>query len=356
MIGTAYAAGQAAAGGEELIQLAQLHPGRAVRARPHPTHDHDKAGQRVDDDRVQEYAQRLYAALIAGMLGVGGGSGHRDGALAGLVAHQAALDALAERHTEGAAEDGLGLESAGEHSGKEPRDAGQVDQHQNDDCQHIDDRHDGHQQVGDLGDLLDAAEAHQSGDHDEHRKGDPVEGGVGGDGLAGDGLGDGAHGGDRVEALRGEAQEGVDNVQYAEGDADPRGVLQQAAAIEGQAAHILVTLLLLEQLSQGALHKGGGHAEEGGDPHPEQRAGAADVNGCRHAHDVAGPDVGGQRGHQRVERRDFALLGLIGAPGPQVFEPSKKIAECEKFQADSQIQASTDQQYKHPRSPNHVVD
>ena len=75
----------------------------------------------------------------------------------------------------------------------------------------------------------------------------------------------------------------------------------------------------------------GGHTHKGGHPHPEQRAGAADVNGCRHAHDVAGPDVGGQRGHQRVERRDFALLGLIGTPGPQVFEPSKKLRNVKNF-------------------------
>ena len=139
----------------------------------------------------------------------------------------------------------------------------------------------------------------------------------------------------------GEAQEGVDNVQHAEGDADPRGVFQQAAAIEGQAAHILVTLLLLEQLSQGALHKGGGHAEEGGDPHPEQRAGAADADGAGDAQNVARahPHGGGQQ--EGGQRRN---AGLAAPAVQQHVQAIAELAHLNKAQLEGQENAGTHQQ------------
>ena len=62
---------------------------------------------------------------------------------------------------------------------------------------------------------------------------------------------------------------------------------------------------------QQALGILGGHAEEGGDQHPEQSAGAAGGNGGGHADDVAGADGGGKGGTQSAEARDLTFAPLF---------------------------------------------
>ena len=54
----------------------------------------------------------------------------------------------------------------------------------------------------------------------------------------------------------------------------------------------------------------GYHAQQGGDPHPENSAGAADGDGARHAGNVAGADGGRQGGADCLERGNGALAGL----------------------------------------------
>ena len=58
---------------------------------------------------------------------------------------------------------------------------------------------------------------------------------------------------------------------------------------------------------QQALGILGGHAEEGGDQHPEQSAGAAGGNGGGHADDVAGADGGREGGAEGTEAGDIAF-------------------------------------------------
>ena len=53
----------------------------------------------------------------------------------------------------------------------------------------------------------------------------------------------------------------------------------------------------------------GAHAQEGGAPHPEHRAGTADGHGSRHAGDVARTHGAGQSRTHRLEGADGAVLG-----------------------------------------------
>ena len=80
--------------------------------------------------------------------------------------------------------------------------------------------------------------------------------------------------------------------------------------VEGTAQHASVRgdfAVLHRQQTLGVL---GRHAEQGGDLHPEERAGTAGGDGGRHADDVAGADGGGEGGAERTERTDFTVVPL----------------------------------------------
>ena len=56
----------------------------------------------------------------------------------------------------------------------------------------------------------------------------------------------------------------------------------------------------------------GHHAEEGDEPHPEHRAGAANRNGACYTDDITGADGGRQSGAQGLELGNGAILGVTG--------------------------------------------
>ena len=89
------ASGQRAAGCQEFFQLAEFKPGVCLSGQPHSSHNNHKTGQGADNDGIQEYTQRLYTALIAGMSGICRCCRHGNGSLAGLIRHQTSLNALA---------------------------------------------------------------------------------------------------------------------------------------------------------------------------------------------------------------------------------------------------------------------
>lgn len=303
--------GQLGAGSQELGQLVQLEPGVRGVGEPDTTHDDHKTGEGADDDGVQEHAQGLDAALVTGMLGVGSSGGHGDGTLTGFIGHQTALDTLNQGDAESAAKDGFRTEGLGEDGVEEPGDAGDVQDDEHQDGEDIDHGHDGHDDVGDLGHLFGAAEGHEGHQDDEDGKGDPVDGSACGDLTAGEDGGHGDYGGDGVEALCRQAEEGVEDIEQGQGYTYPCSALQQTAAVEGETADVLIVLFLLEDLGQGGFGEGGGHAEEGGEPHPEQGAGAADADGAGDAQDVARP-YPHRSGEQEGGQGGDARLGLLG--------------------------------------------
>ena len=218
-------------------------------------------------------------------------SRHGDGTLACFVGHQATLDTLAERQAEGTAENSIRRKGLCENGAEEQRNAVQVADGQGNDGEHINDCHNGNDAVGNLRYFFDTAEADNSSDNDKHREGNPVERRIGRNVHAGDFAGDGTHSGNSVEALRREAQQRINDVQHAERNAGSGGIVQQFACVKGQAADIFVITLFLENLRKRRFGEGRCHAEEGGNPHPEQCARAADGNRAGYTQDIAGADT-----------------------------------------------------------------
>ena len=151
---------------------------------------------------------------------------HGDGTLACFVRHQTALDTLAERQTEGTAENSIRRKGLRENRAEEQRNAVDVADSQGNDGEHINNCHHGNDAVGNLRYLFNAAEADNSGDNDKHRKGNPVERGIGRNVHAGDFAGDGTYCGNSVKALRGEAQQRINDIQHAERNAGSGGIVQ----------------------------------------------------------------------------------------------------------------------------------
>ncbi len=100
----------------------------------------------------------------------------------------------------------------------------------------------------------------------------------------------------------------------------------------------------------------GGHAEEGGDPHPDQGAGAAADDGRRHAADIAGADGIGQCRAGRPEAGDgslsFALYANLAEGVLKVKAYLFLVAESEP---DAEHDAHTQEKNRHPGSPQKVI-
>ncbi|MDZ7599654.1 MAG: hypothetical protein U5J82_15550 [Desulfobacterales bacterium] len=201
--------------------------------------------------------------------------------------------------------------------------------------------------AGDLADALDAAENDQGGEDHQHDTRDPerhLEGGVDGVGhrVGLDHVADpeGRHGGEK----------GKDKPQ-------PLPAQPLRDVVHGAAAHVAFFVLDPVLHGQNRFPIFGGHADQAGDPHPEQGSRSTGGNGRCYAGNVAGPDGGRQGGHQGLKMRDVARLVGIFLPLHQ--RQPKGVPQFSELQApqdDGQIESGTDEKYQHGRTPGKCPD
>ena len=89
------------------------------------------------------------------------------------------------------------------------------------------------------------------------------------------------------------------------------------------------------------------HPEKCGDPHPEDGARAARDQSRRAAGDVAGADLGRDRGRECLEGAHALLAGLVAAQGQAAEDPSEggsEFSHLYEICADGKEDAGTDQQ------------
>ena len=141
----------------------------------------------------------------------------------------------------------------------------------------------------------------------------------------------------------------------------PGGVQALFDVIHGAAHPLALLVAFTIQKAQHDLAVFGGHAHEGGHPHPEDGAQAAGHHRGGYAHDVAAAHAGGQGGAQRLEGGDAAgiLLAVLFAPDglPQGFlDDVAEVAHLHRPGHDG-IKHAHAQQYEHePIAPEFVVD
>ena len=107
---------------------------------------------------------------------------------------------------------------------------------------------------------------------------------------------------------------------------------------------------------QQLLHTAGGHAQQRGDPHPEYRTGAAQIDGRGHPGDTAGADGGGQGGAQGLEGGDPPDRAVPGteqrAQGGGQPQPDPE--QGEKAAAQGQQQPGEEKEPQQPGVPQGV--
>ena len=291
---------------------------------------------------------------------------HWRRALASLVGEQSARNACTDRQhgagAEEAARSRLSGEGAGEDFGEGLWDVRVVHDHGDQRHQNICDRHGRHDFFSDRADRLDAADDDNEDKDRDHEASNDFAALTSREAKrafnrladfakteqAGDGVGhavglDHVAGGDRSEQRA-----------DAEQDGEPAPVLPEAAAdIAHRAAAIFaIGVHVAEADGERAFGEGESHADEGGDPHPENRAGSAQGNGGRNTCEVAGADLAGQRGRESGEGADLALaiFGLLEEAGKGGWQFQDRI----EFQPNHEIEAHAEQDDHHWREGQHL--
>ena len=280
-------------------------------------------------------------------IGGGGGGSVGSRAHARLVGEEAALDAVDHRLGDGIAHGPgtrlLDTEGRLDDESQNPGQLTDVHDHHEQRHQDVSQRHEGHHQLGETGDAADAAEDDEAGEHHQGQTAHPV----------GDAEGD-VHGqADGVGLHRVEHQ--TEGQQQAEGEDHSHPAHAKAALhVVGGAAPVVAILILdLVELGQGALHEGGGHADEGDQPHPEDGARATQIDGDGHTGQIARPDAGRQAGTQSLEGGDAGAVGF--ATVAQDREHVAEVADLDKTQAEGKEDTDPDQQVNEHGSPHQVV-
>ncbi len=131
--------------------------------------------------------------------------------------------------------------------------------------------------------------------------------------------------------------------------------------VDGAAGDFPVGTGLLVLLGKDCLAVDGGHAEEGGNPHPEDGTGAAGGQSCGAAGDVAGAHLGGDGSGQCLEGAHAVLAGILTEELDIAENPAHTLAEfanLDEIGTDGEVNAAAKQQeQKHkPLVPQDVVD
>ena len=121
-------------------------------------------------------------------------------------------------------------------------------------------------------------------------------------------------------------KQGEADRQYPSQASPPDPVLQ---VVHGSAGLLAPGVRLPEANAQHGLRVLGGHADQAGDPHPEERPGPTGGDRGCDTHDVTGSDGRGEGGHQGLEVRDIAFGSLFTGLEEGEIEGMPQLAELQ---------------------------
>ena len=253
----------------------------------------------ADQEGIDEDRQHLDQALFDRMADIGCGCCIRCRTDTGFVGIEAALDTVDHAGAGHAAEDGLEVEGIGEDHGEDLRQAGNVEDDDDERCQDIDAAHERNQDRCDLDDALAATdeavgdESRKNGADDPRRRRRVVEAV------------------DQERRLHVERAEQVEaaGISHDQGkgeeDAEPALVHGRFNVVGRTAVAVAQGIAALVNLGQRAFNEGRSPADDGQKPHPENGTGTAQADCRRDADDIARTDTGRRRNHEGLERRYF---------------------------------------------------
>ena len=280
------------------------------------------------------------------MAHVGGGRHVGCRTQTGFVREQAPAQALSQCRAHAAADGLLETEGIGDDGADHAGQFADVHHDHQQRQQDVAEGHHRHDDVGHLGDAVDAAVDDQAGADGQDSTGpdafdaQTVERGAG-HGVALEGV--------EAEGERGDQAHRVDTGQ-------PSVVTQpEQDGARRSAAEGAVFFAALVQLRQRAFDQAGRHADRGDGPHPEHRARAAERDRDRDTGDVATADTPADRHQQRLARGDRIRVGrfVLARQHP---EHAHEIADLHEARGHREEQAEHDQKRYQRPAPGEIVD
>ena len=214
----------------------------------------------------------------------------------------------------------------------------------------VDEGHDRDHLFGERGDATDAADEDEAGDDEGEDAGDPgrdVEGRVEG---AGDRVG--------LHHVAHEAERDDDRDREEGGE---RLAAETLADVVGRAAgQVAVSVAGAVELGEDGFGEDGRHAEEGGDPHPEDGARTAHGDGGGHAGEVARAHLGRDGRRERLEGGHAVLVGLAAEErdaAEDVLDGHDEALDLNESKLEGEVQARADEQRNEAvHAPEQAVD
>ena len=267
--------------------------------------DDHQCGHCQHHEGVHKNAGHCHNALLVGILDVGESVGVRCRAHSGLVGEKAALNALTDCGFKSiayaSADESGGIKGIFEDKTEGLGNVFYANDEHDKSAKEIKHRHYGHHLFGYRADALNTADKDEEcGDAEEYsnRPAGDVKGVVAG--LAyGVGLNHGSHKSKGENYCNGKES----GEEFSETALKGRSYIVNRAAGNGA---VLVNHPCF--LSKHRFTVDGGHSEKRDYPHPENCAGTADENGTAGSDDVAGTDLSGDGGGERLEGRKTAFL------------------------------------------------
>lgn len=338
----------------------------------------DKRGHCADDDGVCKYLKDAPHALLDRLLDVGVGVNHDRRAETCFVGEDSAFEALGDYGFEGnacgAAPDGTETEGVCKDRSERSSDliVMNADDHQRTGDEEY--NHDRHDFFGNCGNALQSADDDKSGQkHQDDAENQRVERDVliqNNSGKRIDPEGVFKICNDLVDLSHISDAEGGEDAEH--GKQDREHLAERLAALVGaetvlQVVHctagpLSVRVSAAEIDAQDVFRIVGHHAEEGCDPHPEDRARTADRDGCGDTGDVAHADRCREGGAECLELGNHALFIRVRLDmffentADGVFPPVCKMSDLEKFRQNRHDDAGSEQEDDADGDPHKGID
>ena len=228
----------------------------------------------------------------------------RSRALTSFVGEQSALNTLHHGRTKTGASDFLNTQSVADDIANHSRHLVKVGDDNKPTDEQVGHRHKWHDDLGDIGNAVDAAKDNEACNHGNNNTDDGAEHGV----IAVKGEGH------RIRD--GVGLEGVVDQTKGKSDSDgeknaERAPAQTALHVVRRAATVTITVAHLPQLRQGGFDECSCTTKDGDKPHPKDCTWAAHGNGHGHAGYVTGANAGGGRDGKGLESRDAAIVLVL---------------------------------------------
>ncbi len=278
----------------------------------------------------------------------------RGGAHARLIGKQPSCNAethrLPDRKARYRTADSPGRKSADEDGSQSSRNSAEIQNQENHAADKVERRHNRNHLLREGGDSPDAADENKGRNH-RHKNTDhhlvDAERGVK---RIADGIG--------LHHVAHDAECENDGNRKKAGKKLPEAALERLRDVIDRAAdHMSLVVSCLRHLCKRRLAVNGRHAEEGRQPHPEDRTGAAADKRRRAACNIAGSDLCRNGRCQCLEGRHAFLSCLIALQGKSAEHPFPGLREMphlHESRADAEIDAGADQQ-EHQNEPYLVV-